>query len=39
MVVGFHQTDKGMAIAYQAWRSGAFDPSQPATWPVTPETL
>ncbi len=39
MVMAFRKTDKGVAIVYQEWRGPAFDPSKPATWPVTTEAL
>lgn len=34
MVMSFRKSDKGVAIVYQEWRGRAFDPSNPATWPV-----
>lgn len=34
MVMSFRKSDKGVAIVYQEWRGDAFDPSDPATWPV-----
>ena len=39
MIVSFSKTDKATAIAYQEWKGAAFDPSEPATWPVGTETL
>lgn len=39
MVMTFRKTEAGVAIAYQEWRGPAFDPSDPATWPVTTEAL
>ncbi len=39
MVSVFLKTDKGVAVVYQEWRGSAFDPSDPATWPVSGEAL
>jgi len=39
MVSVFFRTDKGVAVVYQEWRGPAFDPSDPATWPVSGEAL
>lgn len=34
MVASFRRSDTGVAIIYQEWRGTAFDPSDPASWPV-----
>jgi hypothetical protein len=39
MVMAFSKTEKGVAIAYQEWRGPLFDPSDPATWPVSTDVL
>lgn len=39
MVMAFSKTEKGVAITYQEWRGPLFDPSQPATWPVSADVL
>lgn len=39
MVSVFLETDKGVAVVYQEWRGPAFDPSDPATWPVSGQAL
>ena len=39
MVMSFRKSDKGVAIVYQEWRGEAFDPSKPATWPVSTEVV
>ena len=39
MVMAFSKTDKGVAIVYQEWRGPLFDPSDPSTWPVSPDVL
>ncbi len=39
MVSVFLKTDRGVAVVYQEWRGPAFDPSDPATWPVSGEAL
>lgn len=39
MVMSFRKSDKGVAIVYQEWRGEAFDPSDPATWPVSTEVV
>ena len=39
MVMSFAKTEKGVAIVYQEWRGKAFDPSDPATWPVDGERV
>jgi hypothetical protein len=35
MVSVFMKTDVGIAMVYQEWRGPAFNPSDPATWPVS----
>lgn len=39
MVSVFRKTDSGVAVVYQEWKGPAFDPSNPATWPVSPQSL
>lgn len=39
MLSVFLKTAAGVAVVYQEWRGPAFDPSDPATWPVTGEAL
>ena len=39
MVSVFRKTDAGVAVVYQEWKGPAFDPSNPATWPVTTSAL
>lgn len=39
MVSVFRKTDAGVAVVYQEWKGPAFDPSDPATWPVTTAAL
>lgn len=39
MVMSFRKSDKGVAIVYQEWRGDAFDPSDPATWPVATDVV
>jgi hypothetical protein len=39
MVSVFRKTDSGIAVVYQEWKGPAFDPSNPATWPVSRENL
>ena len=34
MVMTFRQTDLGVGVVYQQWRGRAFDPADPASWPV-----
>ncbi len=34
MVMAFRQTDSGVGVVYQQWRGKAFDPADPASWPV-----
>lgn len=34
MVMSFKRTERGIATVYQEWRGRAFDPGNPATWPV-----
>ena len=34
MVASFRRSDTGVAIIYQEWRGTAFDPADPASWPV-----
>jgi hypothetical protein len=35
MVSVFRKTGTGVAVVYQEWKGPAFDPSNPATWPVS----
>jgi hypothetical protein len=37
MVTVFLKTEAGVGVIYQEWKGPAFDPSNPATWPVTAE--
>lgn len=39
MVSVFRKTDAGIAVIYQEWRGPAFDPYDPAGWPVTAEAF
>jgi hypothetical protein len=39
MVSVFRKSDAGVAVVYQEWKGPAFDPSNPATWPVTTDAL
>lgn len=39
MISVFRKTPTGVAVVYQEWRGGTFDPSNPDTWPVSRETL
>lgn len=34
MVMSFRKSAKGVAVVYQEWRGKAFNPADPATWPV-----
>jgi hypothetical protein len=38
-LIGFLKSDDSVAIVYQGWRGKAFEPSDTATWPVTPDEL
>lgn len=37
MVTVFRKTEAGVGVVYQEWKGPAFDPSDPATWPVAGE--
>ncbi|UYN99245.1 MAG: hypothetical protein KIT02_15185 [Devosia sp.] len=39
MVIGFYRTPTGVGMVYQEWRGAAFDPEDPATWPVGSEVI
>lgn len=39
MVMGFYRTPDGVGLLFQEWRGNAFDPTKPATWPVTTEVI
>lgn len=39
MVSVFRKTEAGIAMVYQEWKGPAFDPSDPATWPVSTQTI
>lgn len=39
MVSVFRKTDAGVGVVYQEWKGPAFDPSNPATWPVATAAL
>lgn len=39
MVMGFYKTPEGVGLLFQEWRGDAFDPTKPATWPVTTEVI
>lgn len=39
MVMTFRKTDAGVASVYQEWRGEAFDPADPASWPVATEVV
>jgi hypothetical protein len=39
MVSVFRKTDQGVAVIYQEWRGPAFNPYEPAGWPISPELL
>ena len=34
MIMTFRQTEQGVGVVYQQWRGKAFDPANPASWPV-----
>jgi hypothetical protein len=39
MVTVFLKTEAGVGVVYQEWKGPAFNPSDPATWPVTAEAF
>lgn len=39
MVAGFYKSDDALAMVYREWRGDAFDPTNAATWPVTPQQV
>jgi len=39
MVASFRRSDSGVAIIYQEWRGKAFDPRDPASWPVATDVV
>jgi hypothetical protein len=39
MIMAFKRSDAGIAVVYQEWRGDAFDPTNPATWPVATDTV
>lgn len=38
-IMAFKRTEAGVAVVYQEWRGAAFDPTNPATWPVPTDTV
>lgn len=38
-IMAFKRSDAGVAVVYQEWRGDAFDPTNPATWPVPTATV
>lgn len=39
MVSVFRKTDAGIAVIYQEWRGPAFDPYDPAGWPISADAF